>query len=208
MNKILANSVVFYPESAPPDWEHQLLSVGIGFQYILHDKDVYLDGEHKGEQKKEHIHLLFQDIVSAKQKKYVSSVLKVPVQAIKPVNFPASAEKYLTHDTDDAKKDNKYLYSKDIIRYSPNFCQDAWERLKEQEKPVVKRVNALDVYSIILEHNNVIHTFADLIMYIHSNYDTDEANRLCNYASARVVAVDKFLFGINQKKIKSQEEEQ
>lgn len=208
MNKILSNSVVFYPESAPPDWEHQLLSVGIGFQYILHDKDVYSDGEHKGEPKKEHIHLLFQDIVSAKQKKYVSNVLKVPVQAIKPVNFPASAEKYLTHDTDDAKKDNKYLYSKDIIRYSPNFCQDAWERLKEQEKPPIKRVNALDVYSVIIEHNNVIHTFADLILYIQSNYEIDEANCLCNYATSHAVAVDKFIFGINFKKKQSLEEEQ
>ena len=167
MRKVVATQMTVYPESLPEDWEYKLLSVGVGFLHALHDADVNEDGELK----KEHIHILFQHPLNAKQKKYVSSV--TTVNYFVNVNFPADAELYLTHESKNAIKENKHIYPKDIIKQSSNFVKQEWEDLKEDIPLQPPKLEPLDIMEII--EMNDITDFRSFMRYIALNYDDKTA---------------------------------
>lgn len=119
---------VAYQESMPDDWQQKLESLGFGYSYCLHDKDVWKsDGiingvAHKaGELKKPHIHFFFQGVPTMKQKKYIHDSLGVNYgEDCRSAN---GAYDYLTHENDP----DKYHYSKDSISYSLKWNQEAFD---------------------------------------------------------------------------------
>lgn len=152
-------NMVAYPESLPEDWESRLNALDIGYAWALHDKDTKPDGTLK----KAHIHLYFMQTLSSKQKKYVGEV--TGIHYIEDTRSAGDMLDYLTHENDE----DKYHYSKDIINYSPAWCQEAFDDMLAK---CVKTVNQYDII-IDIEENN-IYDIRALTLYYISNYNAKE----------------------------------
>lgn len=141
-------TTIAYPESLPADWETQLNLMGVGYAWALHDQDVNSDGT----QKKAHIHIIFQLPLSAKQKKYVSSV--TTVKMIQDIRSNSALYEYLTHENDS----DKHHYDKSIIQHSPDWCQELFE-----QSTASRSTNeiAAEIEDLILDNN--ITEWCDLV---------------------------------------------
>jgi len=152
-------NMVAYPESLPDDWESRLNVLGVGYAWALHDKDTKSDGT----EKKAHIHLYFMQTLNAKQKKYVGEV--TGINYIEDTRSASDMLDYLTHENND----DKYHYPKDIIKYSPDWCQEAFEDM------LARCSKTINQYDIIMDiENNDINDIRSLTLYYISNYNAKE----------------------------------
>ena len=74
-------NMLVYPGSAPENWREKIDEYHIPWvESCLHDKDVYEDGEHKGEYKKPHIHvtLLFRGVKTYEQIRELTDSINAP----------------------------------------------------------------------------------------------------------------------------------
>lgn len=112
---------IVYPQDLDDGWQSRLEEDGfVGFISPLHDKDVYESGEHKGELKKPHYHVMLQ----FKNARYYSAVLAAVQnsigkdstghQAVSVLKTPVSVSAsyaYLSHEN----SPDKAHYNKDDI---------------------------------------------------------------------------------------------
>lgn len=172
-------NMVAYPESLPDDWESRLNVLGVGYAWALHDKDTKPDGT----QKKAHIHLYFMQTLNKKQKKYVAEV--TGISYIEDTRSAADMLDYLTHENND----DKYHYSKDIIKYSPDWCQEAFEDMLSK---CSKTVTLYEVIETI--NDNEITDIRSLTLYYISNYNTRERDAYIKFISSHNHYLREYLY--------------
>lgn len=172
-------NMVAYPESIPADWESKLNVLGVGYAWALHDKDTKSDGT----EKKAHIHLYFMQTLNKKQKKYVAEV--TGISYIEDTRSAADMFDYLTHENND----DKYHYSKDIIKYSPDWCQEAFEDMLSK---CSKTVTLYEVIETINE--NEITDIRSLTLYYISNYNTRERDAYIKFISSQNHYLREYLY--------------
>lgn len=132
-------TAVLYPESMIPNWEDRIYrQLQVPFEYIIHNKDKVELEEDETMPRKEHIHIilhwdnttsynnvlkLLQDNLSALGQKCCNKV--EPVRKLKYMHL------YLTHETEDAKKEGKYQYKRTDIVTGNNWDIGAFVELEE-----------------------------------------------------------------------------
>ena len=113
--------LIFYPDSAPPDWEEQLSEIHLPVWVSpLHDRDVWLrrdetaDPKHKaGDVKKPHYHLVVQYPNPVTRDEFITDFgfLNGP-SSVKRVKSIVSMVRYLIHKDDP----NKAQYSREDVK--------------------------------------------------------------------------------------------
>lgn len=138
---------VFYPEHIVDDWKERIGSVcPLPFECILHDKDANGDGTHR----KDHIHLIIAWANTTKPLSAFKVFSKIGIalskdgqsvfapNTLESVDNIGNAHRYLTHNTDDAKKKKKYLYDNDELISGNNFDIGMYEQLDKGEESEIK----------------------------------------------------------------------
>lgn len=185
-------NMVAYPESLPSDWEIKLNALDIGYAWALHDKDTKPDGTLK----KAHIHLYFMQTLNSKQKKYVGEV--TGINYIEDTRSASDMLDYLTHENDE----NKYHYSKDIINYSPAWCQEAFDDM------ISKSSKSVNQYDIIMDiEENDIYDIRQLTLYYISVYNSKERDAYIKCVSSHNHYFREYLYQKKQSYLRSKQEE-
>ena len=149
---------ILYPESLPVDWEERLIRLGISMAISpLHDKDKSnVEGQLY---KKPHYHVLYiaknpvtAESVRLKVKRVLGNQSIAHIEIIDSVEYYFQ---YLTHESADAVKKNKYKYDKKNITYINDFDIDRYITLDENQKRELKNL----LLNIIRKEHlvNVIH---------------------------------------------------
>lgn len=144
MAKIKSRYFTFliYPESAPHDWIDKLESLGLPIAISpLHNKDkIEKKDEHQlfGEFKKAHYHCIYvannpvtSDSVRNKLKRVLDNNT---VSIVKVIDNVENMYLYLTHESKDAIKKNKTIYSKQDIIHLNNFDISRYITLSLEDK--------------------------------------------------------------------------
>ena len=183
--------LIGYPDNMMVDWDKHLGKLlQVPCCWILHDKDGC----------DPHIHIIIQWANNVKLSyyvKYCNQMLKkeginpltgkeyCPFKLIKPVKFPVQAYDYLIHDTDDAKAEGKYLYSR-LERHCENGFdihfvaqQDIQQKImiSEEISDYIDRYNIMDikqVYKWLKTKGENYHDYY-IVFQAHSGY----FDRLC-----------------------------
>ena len=134
-------SAIVYPESAPKDWIHRLISLGYEVAISpLHDKDVWMHdspkvvvketGEiiekgaryKKGDRKKAHWHIIVK-CPKRESFKVMNNLIRQATNGpyVQVCRSLKNAYDYFTHETDDAKRSGKYIYDRDEIQRFNDF---------------------------------------------------------------------------------------
>lgn len=93
------------------------------YAYILHDKDIYTEGENKGKPKNPHWHVVI-EMKEAYAPERVANWFDLPLNFLK---FPKGrgafldCVKYLTHEDDKQQKEGKHLYLDEEVHANFNF---------------------------------------------------------------------------------------
>lgn len=98
--------VLLYPDCIEHMAALEKVKSGYEHIYITHDKDVYTDGDHAGELKKSHIHLVIQ-FKNATWNSALAKELGIPVNYLQRVRNEEDALSYLIH----YNEENKHQYS-------------------------------------------------------------------------------------------------
>lgn len=157
---------ILYPESIPNDWKERLETLGICMAISpLHDKDKStVEGQ---EFKKPHYHVLY----IAKNPVTVESIrIKIKrclgdktVNHVEIIDNVQNAYLYLTHESRDAKRKNKYVYPRTDITLLNDFDIDRYVTLDDAQKKDLKilimnlinenhLVNAAHLIDFVNEH--------------------------------------------------------
>lgn len=155
-NKISGYTVVAYPESLLDGWEYRLNGLPFGYCCALHDKDIRKDEDGNEVQKKSHMHFFFQGRPTPKQKKYIHDCLSVAYG--EDVRSMSGMFEYLTHEN----HPTKYHYSRDIIVYSPKWCQEAFDMHYIPKKDLDGQLMQLIVDNDITEYSMLIEILYEL----------------------------------------------
>ena len=132
---------IIYPESIPEDWEDRLTSLGLAMAVSpLHDKD---KSEVEGQEfKKAHYHVLYvarNPVTTESVRKKIKRTLgDKSLSHIEIVDNVEHVYLYLTHESKDAIKKNKYKYAKKDIKFINDFDIDRYVFLDENEKRELK----------------------------------------------------------------------
>src|SRR5699024_4101692 len=132
---------IIYPESIPEDWEDRLTSLGLAMAVSpLHDKD---KSEVEGQEcKKAQYHVLYEakHPVNTKslRNKIKTALDDTSLSHIEIVDNVEHVYLYLTHESKDAIKKNKYKYAKNDIKFINDFHIDRYVFLDENEKRELK----------------------------------------------------------------------
>lgn len=143
MVKIKARHFTFllYPESIPGDWKDRLESLGICMAVSpLHDKD---KSEIKDQEfKKQHYHVIYiaknPVTVDAVRNKIKRCLGDKTVNHVEIIDNVQNAYLYLTHESKDAKKKNKHVYSRSDITLINDFDIDRYVTLDDAQKKELK----------------------------------------------------------------------
>lgn len=155
----------------------------INYAYILHDKDKKKDGS----KREPHWHIYIR-MDNSYDFEYIAKRFNVPVQQVQGVKYRFSnCLNYLTHNTEEAKKEGKYLYDDEEVK--SNF---EWK--KERQKAIDEE-NRKNRKSEIIEliANGTIRKFNYFDYITMTEYDTYK-NSIQNAFSYRI---DK-LKGVNR----------
>ena len=170
---------VLYPENMLPDWEQRIGDIlELPYTYCIHDKDLEKDGDDR----KVHVHIIiaFPNTTTKKHAFNVFNLLsdtgKKALSDCKAVINIRGSYDYLIHDTESAKKADKYLYPKECRVTGNNFDIGAYEQLGVQEKNDMCK-ELCD--SIITEGFT---NFGDFYMHVVSNFDSSYFEILKTYS--------------------------
>lgn len=161
---------IIYPESIPSDWKECLEKLGVPMAVSpVHDRDEKKDkatwddnndlivkGKHY---KKPHYHVLYvakNPVTTESVRNKIKRALGVKaVSHIEIVDSVENAFKYLTHESKDAIRKKKHVYSKHNIVYLNDFDIDRYIVLDETQKRELKNL----LLTIIRKEHlvNVIH---------------------------------------------------
>jgi Plasmid replication protein. len=153
----------------------QQLSGAIRWAYILHDKDINIDKE-TGEiiPKKNHYHV-YMEFGNAR---YLSSIAKeydLPEAAINKVANTKSTLAYLTHRTQKAISDNKFLYDSSEVVFSDDMEFDFDEIVDSAESvDWLKIFNMPTLQDAIIEYKkqgeqlNSLQQFKNFVQTFHT----------------------------------------
>lgn len=150
---------VLYPESAPENWREMLQKTGLQCAISpIHDRDVYTDGEHIGEPKKPHYHVLlcYSGPTSFNVVKTLCDSLNQPIPIY--LESVRGYYRYFTH------KDNpdKVQYSEGDIETINGFCiSDYVELTKSEVTAIVKQLQGIIREADILEYSDLMDLLAD-----------------------------------------------
>lgn len=179
---------IIYPESIPDDWIDKLESLGVSIAisplHNMDEKESKLEDLTLDEQaivlaggkvfKKAHYHVLYiaksPVTVESVRNKIKRNLGKEALSHIEIVDNVANIYKYLTHESADAIRKNKYRYDKEDIVLLNDFDIDRYIYLDESQKRELK--NKL-LRIIRLNHLvNVSHMFD----FLESNEEYSEMN--------------------------------
>lgn len=170
---------VLYPENMLPDWEKRIGDIlELPFSYCVHDKDLEKDGE----ERKVHVHIIiaFPNTTTKKHAFNVFNLLaqsgKNALSTCKAVISIRGSYDYLIHDTDNAKKDGKYLYPKFCRISGNNFDIGAYEQLGVAERNDMCR----ELCDCIM--SQAFTNFGDFYMYVSSEFDSNYFEILKSYS--------------------------
>lgn len=124
----------------------------------LHDKDIYDTGLHKGELKKPHWHVVFQNGLTTSQRKYFNRCVGLSDNFLhQEVLSGEGILKYLTHED----QENKYHYDKNDIRATDTFD---WDYALTYEKHPKQQSFYKEIFQIIID--NDFCEYSDFIEYM------------------------------------------
>ena len=132
---------IIYPESIPEDRADRITSLGLAMAVSpLHDKD---KSEVEGQEfKKAHYHVLYvarNPVTKESVRKKIKRTLgDKSLSHIEIVDNVEHVYLYLTHESKDAIKKNKYKYAKKDIKFINDFDIDRYVFLDENEKRELK----------------------------------------------------------------------
>lgn len=159
---------VLYPENMVSTWKEDIGEIlQLPYCYCVHNKD-NLVGDKK-EERKEHVHLMvaFPNTTTYNHALTVFRGLGLnSCNKIESVINVKYLYDYLIHDTEDAKKKNKYQYDVSERICGNNFDIGAFEQLSSKEKDDIAR----ELCSIII--NQRFTNFVDFYCYVISNCDS------------------------------------
>lgn len=176
-----------YPENMVDGWEDIIARViQLPACYIIHNKDLNNDNEGR----KIHVHLM---VVWRNNTTYKAAlglfnrlskvgVSNVTHQSIKCCPFVEQVLNvrnlydYFIHDTDDARKKGKFLYSKEERKEINGFDIGLYEQITTEEKEEI--LEELEELALQPEFMN----FKRLTMYVIKNYDKEYKRVLRNYS--------------------------
>lgn len=169
---------VLYTENMISDWQIELGDlVQLPYAYCIHN-----DVDEKGEDRKEHVHLILAwsnpttykhamsvfDRLSAPNKKALNTIEDV-------INIRNMYE-YLIHNTETCKKKNKRLYPKEARITGNNFDIGGFEQLSAKEK------NDMCSELAKLICDNCYTNFMDFYMDVITNFDSNYFEILKTYS--------------------------
>lgn len=147
---------ILYLDHIETDWKERIGSICTNaYECILHDSDINKDGS----KRKEHIHLIivwnnttnalsafkmFSKIGIALSKDGQSVFASNTLEAIDNIG---NAHRYMTHNTDDAIKKKKYLYSQEDLISGNGFDIGMYEQLDKGEESQIKT----EIEALIIE---------------------------------------------------------
>lgn len=180
---------ICYPENMKEDWQECIGDlIEYPYCYCIHDKD-YL-GTYKPKRKKDderqrkvhvHIFIAFPNTTTKKHAEEVFNKLSKEGKKCSPgaeaVINPENKYNYLIHNTETAKKQGKYLYSKDERIEGNNFDIGSYIQLSTKAIRDMKR--NLGDYIISASITN----FADLYIDVSLNFDDEYFEVLTTHAS-------------------------
>ncbi len=174
-------SVVMYPEHFPEDWQNKIEDIlQVSFAYCVHDKDLVKEVE---EERKVHIHILlaFGNTTTLNSVHQLLSELytdgcKLPKASVKRCMNVQNMYNYLIHDTEKAKKDGKYQYSKNERVCCNDFDIGKYVSLSLEEKTDM----AKELADFLICEN--ITNFADFYLSVCENFDSSYFEIIKNYS--------------------------
>jgi hypothetical protein len=170
---------VAYPENMQPDWQDTIGDViGLPLAYCIHDKDHLAQYQAKRQsdqerQRKTHIHLIMAFPNTTTYNTALTLVNKLSLDGkqccnkVESSNSIRNSYEYLIHNTETCKKQKKYLYDASERITVNNFDIGAYEQISIQDKHNM----AKEICNEIIR--NQIMNFADLFMFVESNYDSE-----------------------------------
>ena len=181
---------VCYPENMVDDWQIKIGDLlGLPYSYCIHDKD-HLGGyvPKKNDidydrlmQRKVHVHIIiaFPNTTTYKNALRVFDCLSVPgvhcVNTCLPINNIRNMYDYIIHNTETAKKQQKYLYPESERINGNNFDIGCYEQIGQEEKQaLIKEIG----YEIVKEGFT---NYTDLFLYASSNYDSIKYSVFISY---------------------------
>lgn len=153
---------ILYPESIPGDWLERLEKLDIPMAISpLHDKDI---DTKNGGLKKPHYHVMYiarnPVTVESIRKKIKRALGDKSLSHIEIIDSVKNVYLYLTHESKDAIRKNKYVYdSKDLIHLN-DFDISRYVTLDEHQKRELK--NKL----LLIANDYHLLNFADLVAFV------------------------------------------
>lgn len=173
-------AMIFYPESLPNDWEQIVESWGHPVAISpLHNADIYEDGEHKGEPKKAHYHVIlrYPNVTTFNKIKQYTDSLNQPIpQVCDSIKY---AYEYFTHKN----APSKHQYTDEDIKVINGFAIRDYVTETRSEKGGL-RANVIN-----LVNETECKEFCDLIDLLIENGAFD----LLDYVESNTYFVDKYL---------------
>lgn len=156
---------LLYPESCNPDYLRILKESGMKVAISpLHDQDVYIDGEHKGELQKPHYHCLtiFGGGYKLSSFDYILEDIKA-FNTVEIVKDPAAYHDYQFHKTND----DKASYNEDDIIY---INSTRYDYVQSEYKEIINFINDYELTSFKALVNKLIKEQQDkLLVYVSKN---------------------------------------
>lgn len=170
INKARYWTGVLYPENMVDGWEEKIGDiVQLPFAYTLHTTDV----DSKSEHRKDHIHLIlvFPNTTTYKHALSVFGLLNAPgrkaINTCEAVINIRHCYDYLIHDTDNARKQGKFLYSPEDRITGNLFDIGSYEQISQAEKHEMLK----DLCDYIIQQK--ICNFADFYIGAMQNFDAE-----------------------------------
>lgn len=159
---------VLYQENMVEAWQKRIGDIlQLPYAYCCHTQDMDKHSEHI----KDHLHLIvaFPNTTTYKHAMSIFELLSKQgeraLNKIENVRGIRHVYDYLIHDTEDCKKQGKYLYSKDERITGNNFDINTYEQLSTTDKRNISK----ELGNLII--NNGITNFADFYYYVLNNCD-------------------------------------
>lgn len=160
---------VGYPESMIDNWEDRIEEIlQYPYVYCIHDRDTLDEDEEK---RKTHVHIMiaYGNTTTMSNIRNVFSKLrknqdkeKVFVQSVQNVKYLYN---YLIHDTDNARKKNKYQYAPEDRITGNDFDIGMYEQISVRDKQ-----KALKELLILIQRKNFM-DFSELTDFVLENLD-------------------------------------
>lgn len=164
---------IMYPENMIDGWERNISEIlQRPYAYCVHDKD--LANEEREEERKKHVHIIIAWNNNTTQNSATKLFQKLNAPGKQAIAFGGVIEKvdniqwawdYLLHDSDDARKKNKYQYSKHERITGNNFDIGCYVQLTTHDKISMTK----ELCQLIIDE--VIINYVDFYMFVVTNYD-------------------------------------